>query len=140
MSWAVRRFAEYLPDTGGRIGLQARPVNHRTSRRRIASATAAPRSDTPSFSYRFWMWVLMVLGARCNRSAILGTCDPWAIIVMISVSRGLNSAASLRPRCLTSLAKLLASDAGRYSPPLAHLITAATISSRPASLVRYPAA
>jgi hypothetical protein len=39
-------------------------------RRRIASATAAPRSDTPSFWYRFWTWVRTVVGARWMRRAI----------------------------------------------------------------------
>ena len=35
----------------------------RISPRRIASATAAARSETPSLSYSRWVWVLTVLGS-----------------------------------------------------------------------------
>ena len=45
---------------------------HSSRPRRIASATAAARSETPSFSYRRAWWVLTVGSAMISRSAICG--------------------------------------------------------------------
>ncbi len=56
--------------------------------RRIALATAAARSETPSFSYRCCTCVLTVVSPRKSSFAISGRLLPAAIRCRISCSRG----------------------------------------------------
>ena len=54
----------------------------------MPSATAAARSETPSFSYRLCRWVLTVAALRCSWPAMSGAEAPVASSPRISPSRG----------------------------------------------------
>ena len=80
------------PGTGA--GRSAAAPAYSIRPRRIALATAAARSETPSFSYRCWTCVFTVVSPRKSSFAISGRLLPAAIRWRISCSRWVSAGVS----------------------------------------------
>ncbi len=107
------------------------------SPRRIASATAAARSDTPSFSYSRWVWVFTVLTPMNSSAATCGIERPRANACSTCRSRSDSSGPGrLGPQpdlAGEAAGELGGHDTVRRGPPSS---TASTISARRASFGR----